>query len=83
VQLLSRHWVITDGYGQIEEVRGPGVIGEQPVLRPGEFFEYSSFCPLATPTGSMRGTYRMIDDAGVELEIVIPDFLLAEPGHFH
>ena len=83
IQLVSRHWIITDGFGQIEEVVGPGVIGQQPKLGPGETFEYSSFCPLATPTGSMHGTYVMIDGNGQQLEVVIPKFILAEPTHFH
>ena len=83
VQLVSRHWIITDGFGQIEEVVGPGVIGQQPTLRPGENFEYSSFCPLATPTGSMHGTYVMVDDQGKQLEVKIPLFILAEPTHYH
>ncbi len=83
IQLVSRHWIITDGFGQIEEVVGPGVIGQQPKLGPGETFEYSSFCPLATPTGSMHGTYVMIDGNGQQLEVVIPKFILAEPNHFH
>src|ERR1700682_6320296 len=59
VQLLSRHWIITDALDHVEEVRGPGVVGEQPVLAPGESFKYSSWCPLKTPTGTMRGTYQM------------------------
>lgn len=63
VQLLSRHWIITDGWGRIDEVKGPGVIGQQPWIAPGETFEYESFCPLSTPTGSMRGTYQMIAPA--------------------
>ena len=60
VQLVSRHWIITDGWGRVEEVKGPGVIGVQPWIAPGETFEYESFCPLSTPTGSMRGVYEMI-----------------------
>src|SRR6185312_9185731 len=60
VQLLSRHWIITDATGHVEEVRGPGVVGEQPVLRPGESFQYTSGCPLKTSTGVMRGTYQMV-----------------------
>jgi ApaG protein len=60
VQLISRHWIITDGLDHVEEVKGPGVIGEQPVLAPGESFKYSSWCPLKTPTGVMRGTYQMV-----------------------
>ena len=83
VQLISRHWIITDGFGQIEEVVGPGVIGMQPTLQPGESFEYSSFCPLATPTGSMQGKYVMVDAKGQQLEVQIPLFILSEPNHFH
>src|SRR5580658_1033218 len=65
-QLMSRHWVITDGHGNTREVKGPGVVGEQPLLNRGESFEYSSFCPLPTPTGNMRGTYVMADERGQE-----------------
>ena len=83
VQLMSRHWVITDAYGKVEEVMGPGVVGQQPRLKPGEAFEYSSFCPLATPTGSMQGTYLMVDPKGAELEVEIPKFILTEPNHYH
>jgi len=80
VQLVSRHWVITDGDGQVEHVRGPGVVGEQPVLASGESFEYTSFCPLPTPIGSMHGTYRMVtaDGAGFDAEIGL--FSLAVPA---
>jgi ApaG protein len=74
VQLLSRHWIITDGTGQVDEVRGPGVIGEQPVLAPGESFKYSSWCPLRTPTGAMHGTYRMVRQSGEEFDIEIARF---------
>ncbi len=83
VQLVSRHWIITDAFGSMEEVQGPGVIGQQPLIRPGESFEYSSFCPLNTPTGSMRGTYTMKDTGGVEIVVEIPLFILSEPSHFH
>ncbi len=83
VQLLRRHWIITDGFGQVEEVEGPGVIGVQPTLKPGEVFEYSSFCPLPTPTGSMHGSYLMVDKAGEPLEVQIPMFVLTEPSQFH
>src|SRR5690242_9840994 len=76
VQLLSRHWIITDGTGQVEEVRGPGVVGEQPVLAPGESFKYSSWCPLRTPTGTMRGTYQMVRSNGDEFDIQIAPFAL-------
>lgn len=74
VQLLSRHWIITDALEHIEEVRGPGVVGEQPVLAPGESFKYSSWCPLKTPTGMMHGTYRMVRAGGEEFDIQIAPF---------
>lgn len=83
IQLLSRHWIIKDAYGNVEEVRGPGVVGLQPKLGPGEQFEYSSFCPLNTPTGSMEGTYQMVSDKGEKFDIEIPCFILAEPSHYH
>jgi ApaG protein len=76
VRLVSRHWIITDGTGQVEEVRGPGVVGEQPVLAPGESFQYSSWCPLKTPTGVMRGTYSMVTKEGDQFEIAIAPFAL-------
>jgi len=79
VQLVSRHWIITDAMGQIEEVRGLGVVGKQPVLRPGESFEYTSGCPLKTPFGSMRGTYQMVSEKKERFEIEIPQFTLSEP----
>jgi ApaG protein len=79
VQLISRHWIITDAMGQVEEVRGPGVVGKQPVLAPGESFEYTSGCDLRTPFGSMRGTYQMVDDKKENFEIEIPMFTLTEP----
>src|SRR4051812_36772053 len=65
-RLLSRHWIITDGRGQVHEMKGAGVVGEQPRLEPGQTFEYSSFCPLPTPTGNMRGAYLMQLEAGEE-----------------
>lgn len=77
VQLISRHWVITNGEGHVEEVKGPGVIGEQPSLEPGESFEYSSFCPLNTPTGTMHGTYQMTTEDGDEFDVEIAPFTLA------
>jgi len=79
VQLLSRHWVITDGDGNVEHVRGPGVVGEQPVLEPGESFEYTSFCPLPTPIGSMHGTYQMVTAGGSTFDAEIAPFSLAVP----
>jgi len=83
VQLQSRHWIIIDAIGRVEEVDGPGVVGLQPLIPPGEMFEYSSYCPLPTPTGTMRGTYVMTDPKGQELNVSIPLFVLAEPGHYH
>jgi ApaG protein len=83
VQLVSRHWIITDGFGQIEEVEGPGVVGKQPTLQAGDSFEYTSFCPLATPTGTMQGSYQMTDSKGREFEVAIPLFILSEPNQFH
>ena len=80
VQLLSRHWVITDGDGQVEHVRGPGVVGEQPVLEPGESFEYTSFCPLPTPIGSMHGSYQMVTAGGSTFDAEIAPFSLAVPS---
>ncbi len=76
VQLISRHWIITDAMDHTQEVRGPGVIGEQPVLAPGESFKYSSWCPLKTPTGIMRGTYQMAKVDGTPFEIEIAPFAL-------
>lgn len=83
VKLLSRHWIITDATGKVEEVEGPGVIGQQPTVKPGETFQYSSFCPLPTPTGSMHGTYTMVNERGEQLEVQIPKFILAEPSQYH
>lgn len=79
VQLTHRHWQITDGAGRREEVRGPGVVGEQPRLRPGEAFRYTSGCPLGTPSGIMVGTYRMVDESGQAFEVQIPAFSLDSP----
>jgi ApaG protein len=76
VQLISRHWFITDALDHVEEVQGPGVVGEQPVLAPGESFKYSSWCPLKTPTGTMRGTYQMVRVGGSEFDIEIAPFAL-------
>ncbi len=83
-QLLRRHWIITDGMGRIHEVKGEGVVGKQPVIEPGECFEYSSFCPLNTSTGTMKGFYEMVDTKnGREFKIEIPQFFLVEPSSFH
>lgn len=82
-QLLSRHWIITDGNGKVEEVRGPGVVGEQPRLAPGEAFEYTSGCPLGTPVGTMRGTYHCVTKDGTAFEVTIPEFVLSIPRVLH
>lgn len=74
VQLLSRYWKITDGSGSSEDIYGPGVVGKNPTLSPKEIFSYSSFCPLRTPMGSMRGLYRMTDEHGVEFDVEIRPF---------
>jgi ApaG protein len=79
VQLLSRRWVITDATNRIEEVVGPGVVGEQPLLRPGDAFHYTSACPLKTPSGAMEGTYRMETEGGELFDAVIPAFSLHLP----
>ncbi|MDE0051332.1 MAG: Co2+/Mg2+ efflux protein ApaG [Rhodospirillales bacterium] len=80
VQLLNRYWQITDGLGRMQEVRGPGVVGEQPVLRPGEAFEYTSGCPLNTTTGIMVGTYEMETLDGERFDVDIPAFSLDAPS---
>jgi ApaG protein len=79
VQLVSRHWIITDARGRVEEVKGAGVVGEQPILEPGEAFRYTSGCPLTTPSGAMRGTYRMVNDQGQAFDVEIPAFSLDLP----
>jgi ApaG protein len=79
LQLISRHWIITDGRGKVEEVRGPGVVGEHPKLDPGQVYEYSSFCPLPTPTGNMRGSYQMLSSKGEKYDVSIPLFFLRGP----
>jgi len=79
VQLLRRHWIITDARGKVQQVEGPGVVGQQPRLEPGTSFEYTSFCPLETSFGSMHGTYRMETDAGEEFDAEIAPFALGEP----
>lgn len=83
VQLLSRHWIITDGEGDTAEVRGDGVVGEQPRLSPGERFEYTSACPLPTPVGTMEGSFRMRIASGELFDAQISPFRLAQPGILH
>ncbi|WP_333592219.1 Co2+/Mg2+ efflux protein ApaG [Brevundimonas sp.] len=80
VQLIARHWVITDAKGHVEEVRGSGVVGEQPVIQPGDRYAYASGCPLSTSSGSMVGSYAMTDDLGRHFEAAIPAFSLDVPG---
>jgi ApaG protein len=83
VQLLSRHWIITNALDRTEEVKGPGVVGQQPVLGPGQSFKYSSWCPLPTPTGQMRGTYQMVTSDGQHFDIEIAPFGLKVPYTVH
>lgn len=80
VTIVSRHWVITDGLNRVEEVKGQGVVGEQPVLGPREAFRYASGCPLGTPSGTMRGSYQMVTAGGEAFEVAIPAFSLHLPG---
>ena len=80
VQLISRHWIITDAWGRVEEVKGQGVVGEQPTLKPGERYEYASGCPLSTSSGSMSGSYQMVTDDGETFDIAIPAFSLDTPS---
>jgi ApaG protein len=82
-QLVSRHWLITDSNHRVEEVRGLGVIGQQPTLQPGESFEYTSGCPLATPVGTMRGEYQMLAADGTKFDAAIPEFTLSVPRVLH
>jgi len=83
VQLISRKWIITDADGDVETVEGPGVVGEKPVLQPGQSFEYTSFCPLETPFGTMEGHYNMVAADGSRFEARIAPFGLAIPGSLH
>jgi ApaG protein len=80
VQIVSRHWIITDGNGRREHVRGDGVVGEQPVIAPGSSFKYTSGCPLTTPSGTMVGTYQAIGQDGETFTVAIPAFSLDVPG---
>ena len=82
-QLISRHWIITDSNNHVQEVRGKGVVGEQPLLRPNEKFEYTSGTAIATPVGTMRGSYQMRGEDGVEFDAPIPEFTLSMPRVLH
>jgi len=82
-RLLNRHWIITDANGKVEEVRGSGVVGEQPYLRPGEQFRYTSGAVIATPVGSMHGSYEMVSDDGTHFDAAIIPFSLAVPHRVH
>jgi len=82
-RLLTRHWVITDANGKVQEVRGEGVVGEQPHLKPGQGFRYTSGAVLETPVGAMQGSYQMLTDDGVHFDAPIPPFTLAMPGTIH
>jgi ApaG protein len=82
-RLVTRHWLITDANGQVKEVRGEGVVGEQPHLAPGESFRYTSAAMIETPVGTMRGSYQMVADDGVEFDAVIPPFDLSVPRTLH
>ena len=79
-QLISREWIITNADGEVERVKGPGVVGEKPVLPPGGSFEYTSYCPLKTPVGSMQGTYQMVTANGEHFDAIIAPFTLAVPN---
>jgi ApaG protein len=83
VQLISRHWIITDANGKVEEVHGPGVVGEQPILATGQSFEYTSGCPLTTPFGTMHGSYQMTTMTGGRFDAQIAAFTLSEPHALH
>jgi ApaG protein len=83
VKLLSRHWIITDADGKVQEVKGPGVVGEHPVLEPEESFEYTSACPLETACGTMHGSYQMETASGERFDAEIAPFLLGEPTRLH
>jgi ApaG protein len=78
-RLIRRHWIVTDANGEVEEYKGEGVVGEQPLLEPGEFFEYTSGCPLKTPFGTMEGTYQMVSSTGEAFDVQIAPFSLSEP----
>jgi ApaG protein len=83
VQLLSRHWIITDANNQVQEVRGQGVVGEQPVIKPGQSFGYTSGTVLSTPVGTMTGSYQMVAEDGAKFDAPIPQFVLSVPRVLH
>ena len=83
VKLLARHWIITDGFGKVEHVKGSGVVGEQPLLTEGQTFTYTSACPLPTPTGQMRGTYAMLREDGTQLSVEVAPFELTANASLH
>jgi ApaG protein len=82
-QLISRHWLITDAHQKVQEVRGLGVVGEQPLLKPGEQFEYTSGTSIATPVGAMKGSYQMVAEDGSQFEAEVPEFILSVPRVLH
>lgn len=82
-QLVARHWIITDANNEVQEVRGLGVVGQQPLLKPGESFEYTSGCTLQTPVGTMKGSYQMLGEDGSRFDAEIPEFVLAIPRVLH
>ena len=82
-QLISRHWIITDAEGRSQEVKGLGVVGQQPLLKPGEEYQYQSGTPLNTPVGTMRGTYQMVAEDGTRFDATVPEFILSMPRTLH
>lgn len=82
-QLISRHWIINNGDGTVQEVRGLGVVGEQPLLKPGDSFEYTSGTVISTPVGSMKGSYQMAAEDGIHFDVPIPEFILSVPRTLH
>ena len=82
-QLVSREWIITSAEGEVERIKGPGVVGERPVLKPGSSFEYTSYCPLKTPVGSMHGTFQMVTASGEKFDAQVGLFTLAAPHSLH
>ena len=82
-QLVSRHWIITDAHDEVQEVRGLGVVGKQPLLKPGESFQYTSGSALSTPVGTMKGSYQMVAEDGTRFDAEIPEFTLAMPRVLH